>query len=237
MNHFSYNTEFFLFTSAIAVSILGFLCYHYVPGLYIGKRKHKAQEGKPLWVLCQRLWGFFILGCLPLVIIFLLGTKNLSYFGVGPPKMESYFWTIVLSMVIVPMNYFISGTKENQKMYPQIREIEWSVGLIVQSALSWMLYLFSYEFLFRGFLFFASLPVLGLSMAIVLNTIIYALAHLPKGYKEIIGSIPLGILLCYLTFTTGSIWVAVFSHIVLALSNEWFSLHAHPQMVIKRNWQ
>lgn len=234
MNYFTYHTELYLFISAIAISILGFLFYFYISGLYLGKAMQRTEKGKPLSVLHQRLWGFFILGCLPLSIILLSGTKDLSHFGLGRPKMESYFWTILLSLIIVPMNYFISGTKGNLKMYPQIREIEWPVGLIVQSAFSWILYLFSYEFLFRGFLFFASLPVLGLPWAIVLNTIIYSLVHLPKGYREIIGSVPLGILLCYLTFTTGSIWVAVFSHIVLALSNEWFSLHAHPQMIIKK---
>jgi membrane protease YdiL (CAAX protease family) len=235
MNYFSYNIDLFLFISAIAVSVLGFLFYYYVPGLYTGNKMQRSEKGNPQCVLHQRLWGFLIFGCLPLSIIFLSGTKNLSQFGLVPPKMESYFWTMVLSLIIVPMNYFIAGTKGNLKMYPQIREVEWPFGLIVQSAVSWILYLFSYEFLFRGFLFFASLPVLGLPMAIVLNTIIYALVHLPKGYREIIGSVPLGILICYLTFITGSIWVAVFSHIVLALSSEWFSLRAHPQMVIKRN--
>lgn len=235
MNYFTHNTDLYLFISAIAISILGFLFYFYISGLYVGKAMHRHEKGKPMSVLNQRLWGFFILGCLPLAIILLSGTKDLGYFGLNPPKMESYFWAIVLSLIIIPMNYFIAGTKGNLKMYPQIREVEWPVGLIVQSAVSWILYLFSYEFLFRGFLFFASLPVLGLPWTIVLNTIIYALVHLPKGYREIIGSVPLGILLCYLTFITGSIWVAVFSHIVLALSSEWFSIHAHPQMVIKRN--
>jgi membrane protease YdiL (CAAX protease family) len=95
---------------------------------------------------------------------------------------------------------------------------------------SWIAYLLAYEFLFRGFLFFAALPVLGLFFAIVLNTIIYALVHLYKGFKEVIWSVPLGILLCYLTYLTGTIWVAVFTHIILALSGEWFSVWAHPDM-------
>ena len=236
MNHLTYNVDLFQFTSAIAVSTLGFYCYYYLSDSTLVKTVLKTEKGKPLCVLYERLLGFLIFGCLPLAIIFISGKTNLSYFGIVPPKMESYLWILLLSILIVPMNYYYSRTQGNLKIYPQIREREWSVAILVQSGLGWILYLISYEFLFRGFLLFASLPILGLPLSIVLNTIIYALVHLPKGYKEMVGSVPLGILLCYLTYLTGSIWVAVFSHIVLALSSEWFSLQAHPQMVVKKNW-
>jgi membrane protease YdiL (CAAX protease family) len=237
MNHLSDKTEWLLLTSAIAVATVGFLGYYYLSTSGKVKSLLYTEKGKPIYVLYQRLMGVIILGFLPLTIIFLSGTKSISDFGVVQPDSESYFWTMIVSLGIVPVSYFNSQTKGNLKMYPQIREKEWSIGILIMSALSWIAYLLAYEFLFRGFLFFATLPVLGLFFAIVINTIIYALVHLHKGFKEIIGSVPLGILLCYLTYLTGNIWVAVFSHIVLALSSEWFSLWAHPNMVVKTNWQ
>lgn len=235
MNYFSDKTELLLLVSAIAVATVGFLGYYYLSTSGSIIRLLKTEKGKPICVLYQRLLGVVILGFLPLVVIFLSGTKKLSDFGVVWPDSESYFWTMILSLVIVPVSYFNSRTKENLKMYPQIREKEWSIGMLIMSALSWIAYLLAYEFLFRGFLFFAALPVLGLFFAIVLNTIIYALVHLHKGFKEIILSVPLGFLLCYLTYLTGTIWVAVFTHIILALSSEWFSVWAHPNMVVKTN--
>ena len=235
MNYFSDKTEWLLLTSAIAVATVGFLSHYYLSTSGSIISLLKTEKGKPICVLYQRLLGVVIFGFLPLVVIFLSGTKKLSDFGVVWPDSESYFWTMILSLVIVPVTYFNSRTKENLKMYPQIREKEWSIGMLIMSAVSWIGYLLAYEFLFRGFLFFAALPVLGLFFAIVLNTIIYALVHLHKGFKEISGSVPLGILLCYLTFKTGNIWVAVFTHIVLALSSEWFSVWAHPNMVVKTN--
>jgi uncharacterized protein len=42
--------------------------------------------------------------------------------------------------------------------------------------------------------------------------------------------LPLGIVLGIVTVQTGNIWVAFVVHVVLALSNEWFSLKAHPEM-------
>jgi membrane protease YdiL (CAAX protease family) len=235
MNDISDKTEWLLLTSAIAVATVGFLGYYYLSTSGKVKSLLKTENGKPIYVLYQRLLGVVIFGFLPLAVILISGTKNLSDFGVVRPDSESYFWTMILSLVIVPMSYFNSRAKENLKMYPQIREKEWSIGMLIMSALSWIAYLLAYEFLFRGFLFFAALTVLGLFFAIVLNTIIYALVHLHKGFKEIIGSVPLGILLCYLTYLTGTIWVAVFTHIILALTSEWFSLWAHPNMVVKTN--
>ncbi len=77
------------------------------------------------------------------------------------------------------------------------------------SAGTWVAYLVGYEFLFRGFLFHATLQVWSLWPAIALNCILYALAHFYKGPGEIIGAIPVGILLCYLTLHTGNIWSAM----------------------------
>lgn len=235
MNYFSDKTEWLLLISAIAVATVGFLSYYYLSTSGSIISLLNTEKGKTICVLYQRLLGVVILGFLPLAVIFLSGTKKLSDFGVVWPDSESYLWTMILSLIIVPMNYLNSRTTANLKIYPQIREKEWSIGMLIMSAVSWISYLLAYEFLFRGFLFFAALPVLGLFFAIVLNTIIYALVHLHKDFKEIAGSVPLGILLCYLTYLTGTIWVAVFSHIVLALSSEWFSLWAHPNMVVKTN--
>jgi len=180
----------------------------------------------------QRFLGVFIFGIIPLVAILAFGEKKVADFGILFPVPETYTWILILSPVVIFINYLNSTTVTNLEIYPQIRSSEWSLGLLILSSLSWIFYLVSYEFLYRGFLFFATCRLIGLWPAIVLNTAVYALIHIPKGFKETVGAIPLGVLLCYLTFRTGSIWVAVFAHIIMAISNEWFSLRAHPQMFI-----
>ena len=115
-------------------------------------------------------------------------------------------------------------------MYPQIRVKEWDTQLLLLSAFSWIAYLLAYEFMFRGYLLFVSVEYLGVWPAIALNIAIYALVHVPKGIKEAVGALPLGVVLGIITIQTGNIWVAFVVHIVLALSNEWFSLKAHPDM-------
>ncbi|MCK5838327.1 MAG: CPBP family intramembrane metalloprotease, partial [Bacteroidales bacterium] len=90
-----------------------------------------------------------------------------------------------------------------------------------------------YEFLFRGILLFLSLPILGYWPAIFLNVSFYAFVHVPKGAKETIACIPLGFVLCVLTLETGTILIAFFTHLALALSNEYFSIYFNKKMYVK----
>ena len=228
------NIELFLFISALAVTTFGFIAYLYIVSPRFTLRILKLEMGKPLQAYVQRLVGAFIYGILPVIIILISGKESFGEFGIKAPTGATYLYTLALSVLILPMNYLNAPKPANLNVYPQIREGRWSLGLILGSAISWIIYLTGYEFLFRGFLFYTSLNIIGLWPAIILNTAIYSLVHLPKGFKEMAGAIPLGMVLCYLTYLTGSIWVAVFTHIILALSNEWFSLYKHPEMIIKR---
>ena len=83
-----------------------------------------------------------------------------------------------------------------------------------------LLFLLSYEIFFRGVLFWYSLQYLSLVNAIFLNLLLYALIHITDSKKEIIGSIPFGIILCLFTYYSGSIWPAFIIHASLSLGYE-----------------
>ncbi|HOI88380.1 MAG TPA: CPBP family intramembrane metalloprotease [Lentimicrobium sp.] len=229
--------ELALFFFAFAVTAFGSVAYFAIVSPGFSARVLGLEMGKPRQIFMQRLTGALIFGILPLLIIRLIDAESIGDFGWNFPGSATFYWTMLLAAVVVPINYFNSSKASNLKFYPQIREWNWSVRLLIQSAVSWIIYLTAYEFLFRGFLFFASLGIMGLWPAVLLNTAIYSLVHYPKGHTEMLGAIPLGIVLCYLTFLTGNIWVAVFTHVILALSNEWFSIRKHPEMVIKNVWK
>ena len=44
-----------------------------------------------------------------------------------------------------------------------------------------------------------------------------------------------GFMLCYFTLYLGSIWFALFVHVSVALSNEWFSLRFQPDLMLVKN--
>jgi membrane protease YdiL (CAAX protease family) len=102
------------------------------------------------------------------------------------------------------------------------------------NAVGWFLYLFGYEFLFRGVLLIPLIEPLGMWPAIAINIVLYSATHIPKGLDETIGAIPLGFVLCLLTISSGTIWIAFIVHVVIAWTNTFTALKFHPDMQLKK---
>jgi len=197
-------------------------------------RKFGEERGTIRWIFFWRYAGFFYFLLIPVVVMYTLLSQDITRYGVGIVNLpESLIWILALGVLIVLFQAIFARNPVNLDHYPQIRVPVWTVSLIVKNSLGWFLYLVSYEFMFRGFLLFGLVAVFGAWPAILVNTVIYSLAHLPKGARETILAIPFGILICYLTLRTGTIWVAVFLHYILAVSNDIFSIIAHPDMKFK----
>jgi membrane protease YdiL (CAAX protease family) len=79
-----------------------------------------------------------------------------------------------------------------------------------------IVFLFSYEFFFRGLVFFSLLQHFDLYISILVTTILYVVIHSFDSKAEILGAIPFGILLCILTYFTNSIWMAFIIHTTLS---------------------
>lgn len=185
-------------------------------------------------VIIDRLMGFFWLGVFPFMVLTWRGQEEIQIAGLCNLG-SSGIWLIVLflTLLILVVNYFNAPRSSNLAVYPQIRDLVWSKEMVAGSALTWVIYLVGYEYAFRGILLFACLANMPVESAIIINVLIYSLFHFHKGAKEAFGSIPFGILICYLVIKSHSIWPAVFLHIVLALSNEWFSIYFNPKISIK----
>jgi len=225
------------FSLALAQVTLGYVAYFFVS--HSIKQKNKIFK-KPEaiawveWVVFQRVTGMFFLGLIPLLTSWIVLGKSPLEYGLGLGRtFYSLVWILGLGIIIITINFFNARKPDSLEMYPQIRTKRWTNQIFFLNAITWIGYLFAYEFLFRGILLFDTLSI-GLIPAIVLNAAIYSLAHIPKGIKETIGSIPLGALLSYLTFESGTIWIAFFVHITLALSNDIFSLYFHPKIHYKK---
>ena len=237
MNIPTWNNAYLEPVLCMALLTTGFSIYHFIS---ISEQtasgfthRFGAVKGHTRMILFNRYLGAATIGIIPAIILLLVTGKSYADYGL---KFQNGFtslcWVLGIACVVVPMNFFNSKKEKNLAFYPNIREKEWSKGLLVNNALSWCAYLFGYEFMFRGLLLFTTVPLMGEWPAIVLNAAFYALVHVPKNLPETIGAVPLGILLCLITLTTGTIWVAFFVHITLALSNSFFSLRHHPEMRI-----
>ena len=226
------DTQFFV---TILVVAAGFIAYFFLSKSKKLKNKFTEKFGteKTLvrWIVLERLLGVLFFGVIPLATVLGVFKDQINNYGISSDNLLiSTYWILGLSPIIIILGYFNCKKEDNLAMYPQIRKPVWNTQLLFLSATSWIAYLLAYEFMFRGYLFFVSVKYLSVWPAIALNIAIYSLAHVPKGIKEAIGALPLGVLLCIITVQTGNIWVAFVVHVVMALSNEWFSLWAHPGM-------
>lgn len=230
-----WNPEHWKFTLALMYSVTGFAAYYFLSQAQGVKQQFRnllpGMDPQVGIIVLQRFWGFLFLGIIPLLLIISVFKEAPSSYGLGfhfqqpPPQ-----WSYALIPLTILLSYWRARNPSNLEQYPQIRCLNWTPGILQLSSLSWTTFLVGYEFLFRGFLLFASVSVLDPWIAVSMNVALYSAAHLYKGAMETFGAIPLGFILCYITLITGNIWSAVLLHTVMALSNEWFSLKAHPHM-------
>ncbi len=184
-------------------------------------------HGSPARVVAERLTGFFFFGILPLALLYSrLPSFDPSSLGlVFPPSrwvIPSVFFWVVLILAVSR----VAGRPANLEQYPQMRKVRWTLPMVMLNAATWALYLAGYEFLFRGLLLFPFLSRLGTAGTLIFNLLLYALAHLHKGWREVAGSFVFGTILVLATIYSGSLMISYLSHLVLALSNGFFAARA-----------
>ena len=227
----------------VSMTIIFYSAYWIVASSARIKRKfysrHDHDRASIYHVTLNRVTGFLLMGIIPPAICFLF-LDGYTLAGMGLVfRPETATFTVIsfitLSIILVP---FISRNARKPEIlasYPQIRAEIWTKRTVAVELLTWALYLFGYEILFRGVLLFTLADSVGVWTAIAINTALYSAAHIPKGMSETIAAIPFGILLCVLTLHTGSIWIAFSLHFVNALTITFAALRYNPEMKYVRS--
>lgn len=123
---------------------------------------------------------------------------------------------IIIFMVIMGLTYAVALASVRKKVKTILKS---SSATLNQGFLYFIirtLFLFSYEFFFRGVLLFTLIASTTLITAILICTLLYMLIHAFDSKAEIIGALPFGIILCLLTYYTGNIWAAFVLHVILS---------------------
>ena len=209
VEHFTWQIEYLVPLTALCTLAVGFLTYLVI---YLSPKiqenlnaKYGHNYGRYYWVIITKLAGFILLGVIPALIIVCYLKKPLSEFGAGPiTSSKTWPWMLICSAIVLVLNIAQGRRSKHYNIYPLIRFKKWNGKILAVSLITSTLFIIGYEFMFRGFLLYACLPLMGAWVAIAVNVIIYAFAHIHKGLTETIGSIPFGILLCYITLTTGN---------------------------------
>ena len=169
------------------------------------------------WNLFERFSGAVVLGGASFLCLSFFGEsislQNLFLLNRNVAIVSS---TLLANMLLIATS--VTASPKGRDGYPQIKLSHWNIRLALVNAGSWMVYLVSYEILLRGILLTACMNIFSMAGAVAINLLVYSAIHVPKSRKEVIGSIPFGLVLCLVTIATGSVLPAILLHISLPVS-------------------
>ena len=185
-------------------------------------------KGEPGILFTRLITGIFLLG-FGTVTLFEKENVDLEIFTLTWNDYNAYIWVIIAIAIII-------GTfSAFKKIYPSNNS---GLSLPFHLPLSFVfvrtLFLIVYESFFRGVVLFAMTEDFGVSAAIIINLILYALLHW-FDKKERVGSVLMGIILCSVSIHYHSVWPAIIIHLSLALSHE-ITLLINNKSLIKKSW-
>ncbi|MGB8357215.1 MAG: CPBP family intramembrane glutamic endopeptidase [Bacteroidales bacterium] len=218
--------------TAIFYVIIAFALFYFITKLKPARRILRRSERDPaLSFISEKITGFLLFGLVPFLLCVITPGLNSSKNILTPGKSEHYWYILLILFIIITFLTF-NGSKRKtiQERSPRIRIKNWTIKYCIIATSGWIIYILGYEFLFRGILWLVCYRAFGLWVALVINIVLYVAVHLDQGLAMSLGAVPFGILLCLLTFLTGSFLFAFLIHGWLAISTEIFSVYNNPDL-------
>lgn len=211
---------FFLYYFLAGRKALENLIRRYLPSLF---------KKEALAFFSEKLTGIIFTGILPFVFFRIVMGVRLADYNSFPPSGNTIWYIVaVLALVTAVTSFITSGSAAVRERSPELRSGIWYPGHVLLAGLGWLFYIFGYEYFFRGILWFLCLDAFGFLPALAINLVLYAAVHVPKGRFMAIGSVPMGVILCLLSYHTGSFHAAFIIHAVMAVTTELASAWKNP---------
>jgi len=166
---------------------------------------------------------FITLFILPILIIKLFFKEKIANYGL---KLGDYKFGLIITfisiIVMLPILWFVSASPEFAAKYPhlQMAKENWTIFIIYEIGM--FIYLFSWEFIWRGFTLFGLEEKFGY-YAVFIQMIPFVILHNGKPELETFSAIIGGIILGIVALRTRSFIYGVFIHFAIMLSIDLFS--------------
>ena len=180
--------------------------------------------------LSGKLTGILFTGIIPYIIF--LGIFDISPSRIGVVTGLTFKFCYLIALLVLftcLIAFFASKKKEVREISADLKINDWYPRHLVLFVLAWIFYIFGYELLFRGIVWFTCFEAFGFWPALLINLSLYAIVHLPKGKLMALGTLPTGLILCLLSHLTGSFLPAFIIHSTIAVSTGLFSIYHNPE--------
>ena len=196
-----------------------------------GRRFYEVTLGNPLGFEDPRLgswaWWFgmqgvtgFVIPVLILLVGFRLRPREAGL-GLGDWKLASGIAALYIPLVIVG-TWVLSDGAEFQRQYPHYlgAQTDWGVFFLYEAL--FLFYWLGWEYLWRGFALFGTARAFGAPLAIVVQTVPFAILHADKPVAEAYLSVLGGLALGALVWRCRSFWIAVPIHAAQMMALDFF---------------
>ncbi|MBN2160660.1 MAG: CPBP family intramembrane metalloprotease [Spirochaetes bacterium] len=154
---------------------------------------------------------------LPFISIVAVLRKNPLDFGLRPGNIR--VWGLYVLILAGVLTVLVLGVLVFASMKGYYKEHNFNVSGYVFEI---VIVLFSWEFLFRGFLLFGLKEKFG-EAAIIIQMIPFALRHIGKPELEAVSCIFAGLLFGFVAYRAGSFWPAYIIHLYVNLLNKFIN--------------
>ena len=189
----------------------------------------------------KRISAFIIFGVFPIIIVKYIFHESLHLYGFAliHNRVKPIYFLIMLA-VVLPIMIILSKKENINSHYPEVRAATFSKWSLLLSSITYIMYYFGYEGLFRGFLVFGLRRYTGDLFAVVVSMIFTSITHLNSPFVVLIGSVVSGVIFPYIVILSGSIWALFIFHSIIGVSMDIFCarenrLRIKKQLVVKSN--
>lgn len=211
--------NFILLESVIMITV--FLCLGHGKSILSGKsiiaKLFKGIDDKAAYKI--HFVSVFVLFFLVPVITILLYKKNPMDFGLqlGDWR-KGLLWVGAMVPLVFLAGLVSSRQSDMQKQYPfSKKSMENRKSFVIQETIYFFFYYSGWEFLFRGVILFALVPISPV-LAVVVQVIPSALLHIGHPESEMWSSVFMGLVFGYIALSTGSILYPFLIHAAMGIS-------------------
>jgi membrane protease YdiL (CAAX protease family) len=177
------------------------------------------------WLPLNLLFSGLVLLFIPLLTAPLL--LPAERFGVRIGKVRTWIVDVALAWLILVLLILIFGrTPDFLRTYPLFKPpgSQWTWTLFLFYEACQFVYMFGWEFIFRGYLLFSIKKEVGAVPAIILQMLPFAFLHLGKPEMEVYGSVLAGLFLGLIALRANSFFPCAILHFSVALTMDLFAV-------------
>jgi len=175
---------------------------------------------------------FLTLMAVPCLIVLLAAAEPFEFFGKTGFSLGNSSRGLIAMVVAAPLAVlagFIGSQDPVMKQHYPFSKSACSNSrkFVVYEVAYLFLYYLTWEFVFRGLLFFPFISSNGLLIALGLQTILSTLYHIGHPDSEIFAALAAGFIFGFIAYWTGSFLYTVFIHALVGISNDTFLYLRH----------